>query len=104
MYILAFNNHKIHFRKMKLFPFTEMSTTNYDFWSADGDIMADIFGSYNYGYNEYNQYTPKKCTITEITDDDFEDYFEEDDINVEELSKAFDNVIEDWKIKMEVIF
>jgi len=80
-----------------------MSTTNYDFWSADGDIMADIFGSYNYGYNEYNQYTPKKCTITEITDDDFEDYFEEDDINVEELSKAFDNVIEDWKIKMEVI-
>jgi len=78
-------------------------STNYDFWSADGDIMADIFGTYNYGYNEYNQYTPKKCTITEITDEDFEDYFEEDDINVEELSKAFDNVIEDWKIKMEVI-
>merc|ERR1712110_1357241 len=68
-----------------------------------GDIISDVFGTYNYGYNDFVYETPKKCTITEITDADFEDSFEEDDIDVDELSKAFDNVIEDWKIKMEVI-
>merc|ERR1711936_971666 len=83
-------------------PKTEMSAS-YDFWKADEDIISDVFGTYNYGYNDLVYETPKKCTITEIIDDDFEDNFEEDDINVDELSKAFDNVIEDWKIKMEVI-
>jgi len=80
---------------------------NYDFWTADRDVMADIFGSsYNYGYSvasDLTYETPKKCQITEIIDDDFEDDFDEDDINVDELTKAFDNVVEDWKIKMEVI-
>jgi len=79
-----------------------MSAT-YEFWKADEDIISDVFGTYNYGYNDLVYETPKKCTITEIIDDDFEDYLEHDDINVDELSKAFDNVIEDWKIKMEVI-
>lgn len=80
-------------------------SVNYDFWAADGDVLADIFGSYNFGYNntDFDFLPSKKCTITEITDDndDFEDDFQED-INVEDLSKAFDNMIEDWKIKMEV--
>ena len=85
----------------------EMSAIpNYDFWTADRDVMADIFGSsYNYGYSvasDLTYETPKKCQITEIIDDDFEDDFDEDDINVDELTKAFDNVVEDWKIKMEV--
>jgi len=79
------------------------ATPTYDFWKADGDIISDVFGTYNYGYNDFVYETPKKCTITEIIDDDFEDYFEQDDINVDDLSKAFDNVVEDWKIKMEVI-
>jgi len=79
-----------------------MSAT-YDFCKADEDIISDVFGTYNYGYNDFVYETPKKCTITEIIDDDFEDFFEHDDINVDDLSKAFDNVIEDWKIKMEVI-
>ena len=83
---------------------SEMSATpTYDFWKADGDIISDVFGTYNYGYNDFVYETPKKCTITEIIDDDFEDYFEQDDINVDDLSKAFDNVVEDWKIKMEVL-
>ena len=81
-------------------------SANYDFWTADRDVMADIFGSsYNYGYSvasDLTYETPKKCQITEIIDDDFEDDFDEDDINVDELTKAFDNVVEDWKIKMEV--
>ena len=55
----------------------EMSAIpNYDFWTADRDVMADIFGSsYNYGYSvasDLTYETPKKCQITEIIDDDFE--------------------------------
>lgn len=65
--------------------------------------MTDIFGSYNFGYTDYDFMMPKTCSIEDITDEDeFEDELEED-INADDLSKAFDNVIEDWKIKMEVI-
>ena len=53
----------------------EMSAT-YEFWKADEDIISDVFGTYNYGYNDLVYETPKKCTITEIIDDDFEDYLE----------------------------
>ena len=52
-----------------------MSAT-YEFWKADEDIISDVFGTYNYGYNDLVYETPKKCTITEIIDDDFEDYLE----------------------------
>ena len=66
--------------------------------------MTDIFGSYNFGYTDYDFMMPKTCSIEDITDEDeFEDELEED-INADDLSKAFDNVIEDWKIKMEVRF
>ena len=66
--------------------------------------MSQIFGGYNFGYSgtDYD-YDNEKCSITDITDEeDFDDY-EEEEINVDVLSKAFDYVIEDWKIKMEVI-
>merc|ERR1719273_2435935 len=48
----------------------------------------------------------KTCTITEITNDG-DDLGEFDqaagDIDVDELNEAFENVIDDWKLKMEVI-
>merc|ERR1711953_1589910 len=63
-------------------------------------------GSYNFGYNsQFEDYlNPKKATITEITDMDlFEDDLQDMDLDVDVLGKAFENVIDDWKIKMEVI-
>ncbi len=79
-------------------------SVRHDFWAADGDVLTDIFGSYNFGYTDY-ECMPKQCTITEITDDltDFDIEMEEKDINVDELAKAFDYLVEDWKLKMEVI-
>ena len=62
-------------------------------------------GSYNFGYNsQFEDYlSPKKATITEITDMDlFEDDLQDLDLDVDILGKAFENVIDDWKIKMEV--
>jgi len=68
------------------------------------DDMEDL-GSYNFGYNsQFEDYlNPKKATITEITDLDlFEDDLQDMDLDVDVLGKAFENVIDDWKIKMEV--
>ena len=43
-------------------------------------------------------------TITEITDEcNFDDNDLDMDLNPDDLHKSFENVIEDWKIKMEVI-
>jgi len=63
-------------------------------------------GNYNFGYNsQFEDYlSPKKATITDITDLDlFEDEIQDMDLDVDVLGKAFENVIDDWKIKMEVI-
>merc|ERR1712012_171680 len=63
-------------------------------------------GTYNFGYNsQFEDYLEsKKATITEITDMDlFEDDLQDMDLDVDVLGKAFENVIDDWKIKMEVI-
>jgi len=76
---------------------------------------CDDFKGYNYGYtdsiSDMDEYDFKPCnrtrkvTITEITDESNfdENDLDVDDLNADELHKSFETVIEDWKIKMEVI-
>ena len=74
---------------------------------------CEEFKGYNYGYTDISdmeefEFKPsnrtRKVTITEITDESIMDDNEIDfDLNAEELHKSFETVIEDWKIKMEVI-
>ena len=98
------------------FAITAMSR-GFENW-CDGDVLADVFDTYNYGYSDdQNGDIPllktsskrtRKVTISEITDDEFSldessgsDH--DEDLDADELYKAFETVVEDWKIKMEVI-
>jgi len=76
---------------------------------------SEDFHDYNFGLSDMDAYDyckppskrTRKVTITEITDElDFLGFDENDldiDLNADDLHKSFENVIEDWKIKMEVI-
>ena len=79
---------------------------------------SEDFHEYNFGLSDLDAYDyckpdnssnkrTRKVTITEITDElDFLGFDENDldiDLNADDLHKSFENVIEDWKIKMEVI-
>ena len=78
-----------------------MTTTYSQLWTTE-----DLRG-YNFGYSSvFEDYlSPKKATITEITDMDlFDEDWQDMDLDVDVLGKAFENVIDDWKIKMEVKF
>jgi len=77
-----------------------MATTYSQIWTHE-DLSR-----YNFGYSSvFEDYlSPKKATITEITDMDiYDEDWQDMDLDVDVLGKAFENVIDDWKIKMEVI-
>ena len=91
------------------FFFPKMGTC-FETWNGED------FHDYNFGLSDMDAFDyckpdpskrTRKVTITEITDElDFLGFDENDldlDLNADDLHKSFENVIEDWKIKMEVI-
>jgi hypothetical protein len=89
-------------------------STCFNAWNED--VIGDVFYGYNSGPCDEMMAQPvennrtRKVTITEITEDssaadwsldDLND--DTDDLDTDEIHKIFENILEDWKIKMEVI-